>query len=857
MSVSDYVINTYGHCCFYYALDKVQKIQYFIYVNDRHKLRFRMRRDDDARYSSFWMDDAEFRFNKVKSVDMWDTESLLKYAAFKRAIANFVRILTGKDIPVKYSIGGDSYTDGTSVTLSSKLEDNLFDTTVGVALHEGSHIVHSDFVLSKVLQFLVYYMGREFPNITLDDAELEFNSNFDYSTRNTEKRKKEDETIKRVLDSYFDSLVNLVTKMQSVHASTWNVFRRNELIKRRNELFKRMHLMYNWIEDRRIDYRSFSTSPGYRGYYNAMYKTYFFDKLVGKALRASNYARTETWDSYKFRIINLMNPSADLDALKGLREISDIIDVPNIGRLTDSYGSWSLAFKVMDIIYSNLVVDSPAETEKKESMDEAETNPETSDSSDDDGNRSSSTNDDGEDDNDDGGDDGDGEDEEDGDEGGEDDEDGDGSGTESDDKSDEDMSDSKSSDGDATDTDDEKKSTLSDTDFKKMEKMEKKQSDFVNGELDKGKMSKTMATAVNAMDNGGVTMKSVGTSFLDSRGRPFKIQCVVVDRVTDELLDSHVFKNTFVPTTYPDTYLWDKIDAIEKGVRLGRLLGKKLQIRNESRETRYTHLDSGRIDKRLLSGLMYKNVNVFFRTMVDTYDPLTLHISVDASGSMDGKKWLDSVVMMTAIAQAASMTSNLHVVITIRTTVHGVNTRQTGRRRFRETTVKTSQGYAISERPFIATLYDSRVDKMMHLTHVLKYTKAGGYTPEGLAFETIMDSMVAGKKGQMKSVFLNISDGQPYFNADVAVDGKKEHFHYHSESAAKHTNALISQMENMGIKVLSYFVYDQSSLYGVSRIEDTTDWKVFKQSYTKNAFIISANNLVDIARTLNGKFLEK
>ena len=68
----------------------------------------------------------------------------------ERAISNFVSIVTGKtDIKVTFETSGDSYTDGKAVTISSKLDDKLFDSTVGLALHEGSHILLSDFTFLK------------------------------------------------------------------------------------------------------------------------------------------------------------------------------------------------------------------------------------------------------------------------------------------------------------------------------------------------------------------------------------------------------------------------------------------------------------------------------------------------------------------------------------------------------------------------------------------------------------------------------------------------------------------------------------------------------------------------------------
>ena len=45
----------------------------------------------------------------------------------------------------------------------------------------------------------------------------------------------------------------------------------------------------------------------------------------------------------------------------------------------------------------------------------------------------------------------------------------------------------------------------------------------------------------------------------------------------------------------------EEYDAnISRGIQLGSKLGKKLQVRGESRETKWTRLDSGRIDKRLV-----------------------------------------------------------------------------------------------------------------------------------------------------------------------------------------------------------------------------------------------------------------
>ena len=117
-------------------------------------------------YSSFWLDDGWDNNTSIfdqdepkKGVD------LVALASYRRAISNFVSIVTGEsDIKVTFNTHGDRYTDGKSVVISSKLDDKLFDSTVGLALHEGSHIKLSDFDFLKGLEHQIpqeYYNKAE------------------------------------------------------------------------------------------------------------------------------------------------------------------------------------------------------------------------------------------------------------------------------------------------------------------------------------------------------------------------------------------------------------------------------------------------------------------------------------------------------------------------------------------------------------------------------------------------------------------------------------------------------------------------------------------------------------------------
>ena len=75
----------------------------------------------------------------------FDDEDPIFLAQEQRGITNFVKILTGKDIPVEYATSGDSMTDGETVYIASNLKEDTIDYTVGLALHEASHVLLTDF----------------------------------------------------------------------------------------------------------------------------------------------------------------------------------------------------------------------------------------------------------------------------------------------------------------------------------------------------------------------------------------------------------------------------------------------------------------------------------------------------------------------------------------------------------------------------------------------------------------------------------------------------------------------------------------------------------------------------------------
>jgi len=717
-------------------------------------------------YSSFWMGDSmDSHYSIFDNEDLKPSIDIIALSSYRRAISNFVSILTGDpSIKVNYTTSGDSYTDGKTVTISSKMDDKFYDSTVGLALHEGSHIKLSDF------DFL---------------RNLENNIPVEYFNRGE-------------LKGY-----------------------------RRMEVLSHIKNLLNYVEDRRIDNYVFSTSPGYKGYYHSMYDKYFHAKIIDKALLTFEYT-DENWDSYIFRILNITNKNTNLKALKGLRDIWETLDLKNINRLKTSEEAFKVALEVYNIILNNVPDGNEKVDEDTGEVSYEKADGSDSDSSDENGEGKGNGN---------GGDD---------------------SETLSDDEFDslldsvengkwnnDDSSEGGSSKGKSVEVDlpmsggsseggidvgkETKKVELSDSQKRTLENAIKKQNKFMEGDIPKKKVTKKVLGDLKTVEESGMKYTDVGKDLkTDSdywtKANPTK--CVVVKNLTKSLIESNTLS---MLSTYKYSkwgYSSDESDEgyVEKGIRIGTMLGRKLQVRGESRDTKWTRQDKGRLDKRLIAELGFGNERVFSTNFVESYSDAILHISVDASGSMSGDKWNNTMTSVVAICKAVSMIQNVDVVVSIR------STHNSGSYRSRRS----------SEHPVILIAYDSRVDKFSKVKNLFGYIRCSGTTPEGLCYEAIMNEIIPASNNR-ESYFLNFSDGMPMFSNDD-VD-------YYHDTALNHTKKMVEEIKNRGIKVLSYFI---GSGYGDDRYMSD-----FKKMYGKDSQFIDVTSVMSISKTMNKKFLEK
>jgi len=348
---------------------------------------------------------------------------------------------------------------------------------------------------------------------------------------------------------------------------------------------------------------------------------------------------------------------------------------------------------------------------------------------------------------------------------------------------------------------------ISDAAKNAVKRLFEKEKELLDGKTKKTKLTKKDKKIVDALSNSNSELVETGG------GTMGKVNTVVIPELTQELIDSGAF-DFLSKTTYRYSR-YDKEEVIAEGLRLGTILGKKLKVRGEERDLIFTRQNRGKINKRLIAELGFDNSNVFSQVFKEKYNRANLHISIDASGSMSGDKLNKAVKSAVAMVKAADMAGNITVVVSFRWTNEG--------------------------KPVVIICYDSRKDKLTKITKLWRCISAGGTTPESLCYEALMKNFLGGVNGE-DNYFINYSDGEPWFSS--------EGVYYHGRDAERHTQKMIKTMKNNGIKVSSYFIYDSD--YGLDRSRVS-----FNRMYGKDASFINPTNMMEVAKSMNSKFLEK
>ena len=717
-------------------------------------------------------------------------DKVMQLAGLRRATANFVRILTSDDgIKVEYSSGKESYTDGQTVVISAEDDPAKFDKTVAVALHEGSHCLLTDFHFGTI-------------------------------------------ALKQIPEAFVPPDWTDDTKAMSALGMVMNV-----------------------LEDRRIDDFIYRTAVGYRPYYNVLYKELWNSPEISKALRIKPEWQKRSWEAYISRMINLSNPVAweTRNLLPGMDEIYTLADLPNIRRFDNEIMSyrkyeqeeytkhgmvkrpsfrtmpnemfwslghgrmvkpefypamWKLALQIVKLMRDNVIEQERTPSDQPnqggglscEDGEEQEGQPMAGDLPNLDTGMGAPM------------------------------------GNESD-----------AEDGDS-DTEqqiggqDNKKKRLTKAERdaqvneKKLDKEMDKVTDFVKGEMRKKKIDGKIESDVKAMDTAEASLHQVGNEKI-GRGR-----VLVTEQINDAIMSAEwfSFKNRYDREPLPV-----QVEAFRAGLRMGQILVHRLQVRNEQIVTKYPNQPTGNIDRRMLARLGMELENVFSRSVMDTFKPALIHLSLDASGSMHGTPWNKAVTVATALAYAATKIHNLEVVVSLRGQVSG------------------QRGLA-----HMAIIHDSRKNPFAHFRKYITLLSPEGATPEGLCFEAILEHVLQDAV-DYSVFFVNVSDGQPSFTASPV--GQKtvrrrslwaprsdkpveRGISYEGATAWTHTRHQINKMREAGVKILSYFVSHNSYAYGGNSYGTN---QAFKVMYGEDASFINVSEVTGIVQTLNKLLLKK
>jgi len=251
-----------------------------------------------------------------------------------------------------------------------------------------------------------------------------------------------------------------------------------------------------------------------------------------------------------------------------------------------------------------------------------------------------------------------------------------------------------------------------------------------------------------------------------------------------------------------DDFLRGKYSIVySKGVRKGKLLADKLQIRNEEKYTKYSRLEHGRIDRRLLYslGIPGDKHEIFTSMKKFTNLPVYIHITIDASGSMgDGSKFTNALEFAIIMASLSLYTKNVEVEISFR----------------------YSDGFNHAEATNVIA-FDSKTSTFKDVFNMTRL-QVKGTTPESLCYEAIMDTIISRSKNK-ESFFITLTDGEP-----------------DSINSIKHCQKIIKSFVDNNIQPMAFFVSHENN--------PTNN---FVDSYGKYGNNIDVTDITKIATKLN------
>ena len=347
-------------------------------------------------------------------------------------------------------------------------------------------------------------------------------------------------------------------------------------------------------------------------------------------------------------------------------------------------------------------------------------------------------------------------------------------------------------------------------------KIFRKQENFIKGNIHKASLSNKERQQVEAFTKLNIKSKKIKT--IDFKGvKRSNIRVHVIDGISKTLINSNLYGTFSISPLYDDT--------INKGISLGKKLLRKLQIRNEQVTLASKRLKTGKIDPRRIYAANFED-DLFYKIDKSSYKPISIHLSIDGSGSMqEENKWKSVLTNTIALGYVSLYMSNIDLNISIRTT--GKDPRLSSK---------------TSHIPLLVLAFNSKKHTLKDLKN-LTYYNPKGLTPEGMCLNTL-NEYIPNSDYYLDSYLINMSVGYPTFESTG--------FTYKGKSALLDTAKAVHNIKKKGVKILSYFIQTTTNDYREKELVEN-----FKTMYGKEASFINPNNINEITKTLNNLFLKR
>ena len=343
-----------------------------------------------------------------------------------------------------------------------------------------------------------------------------------------------------------------------------------------------------------------------------------------------------------------------------------------------------------------------------------------------------------------------------------------------------------------------------------------KQEKFLKGNINKKALSKKDSIKIDAINKSSI--KETRTSAIDKNGVKRTHRKVhVIDGINESLIKSDLY-GVFSISNFTQR------DNINSGISLGKKLLRKLQITNEQVTLASKRLKYGKIDPKRIYSANFEN-DIFYKIDRASYKPISIHLSIDGSGSMQGKKWDQVLINTIALGYVSLYMNNIDLTISIRTTGIDPNL--------------SSQTEHI---PLLILAFNSKKHTLNDLKKLGNFI-ARGLTPEGMCLN-VLNNYIPKSSYYLDSYLINMSDGFPTFESSA--------FKYKGKSAILDTTKAVNNIKKKGVKILSYFIESSSSY--TKRTELVND---FRTMYGKSATFIDPKNVNQVTKTLNNLFLKR